>query len=318
MPNQRPDIDRRRFVQALTAPAAVPFLGALAGAAAQNSAQAAEPAKRPETSPAAGPDIIDCNVHLFDWPFRTLKYAGADALAAKLRKHRIAQAWAGNFEAVLHSQYDVANRRLAEECRTRGDGMFVPIGTVNPAGPDWAEDLRRADENYHVAGVRLYPTYHDYGLDHPEFPKFLADAGRRGLLVQIVLRMEDERCIYPLLVTKPADVGPLVELLPKVPQAKVQLINSAGRLLGKHVPALVRDTQATFDIAATEGVGGVEQLLRGKNYSYHGAIPIDRLTFGTHAPFFPCESALLKLFESPLDLSQLELLMHKNAERLMA
>lgn len=305
--NDRRAIDRRRFVQALMLPAALPMAAALAQSAAQ-AVSAAAP---------SGPDIIDCNVHLFDWPFRKLKYARTDALAAKLRKHRITKAWAGNFEAVLHTQYDAANRRLAEECRSQGEGMFVPIGTVNPGGPDWEEDLRRCHETYRVAGLRLYPAYHGYGLDHADFAKLLAAATKRGLLVQIVLRMEDERCHHPALVIGAVDVGPLVEVLQKQPQAKVQLINSAGRLLGKHVTALVRDTQVTFDIAATEGNGGVDQLLKGTNYSYTGAIPIERLVFGSHAPFFPCESALLKLFESPLDLAQLEMLMHTNAKRLM-
>jgi predicted TIM-barrel fold metal-dependent hydrolase len=207
---------------------------------------------------------------------------------------------------------------LAEECRAKGNGMFVPIGCVDPHGPDWEEDLRRLHESYRMAGVRLYPAYHGYGLDHAEFAKLLAETAKRGLLVQIVLRMEDERCHHPALVIGAVDVGPLVGVLPKVPQAKVQLINSGGRLLGKHVTALVRDTQVTFDIAAIEGNGGVDQLLKGKNYSYTGAIPIERLTFGSHAPFFPCESALLKLFESPLELAQLEQLMHANAKRLIA
>jgi hypothetical protein len=44
---------------------------------------------RPAGSP---PDIIDVNVHLFDWPFRKLKYGQTRALLAKLRKHRIVQA----------------------------------------------------------------------------------------------------------------------------------------------------------------------------------------------------------------------------------
>lgn len=300
-------MDRRSFVQAMMLPAALPVAAALADSAVQ----AAEPAA------AAGPDIIDCNVHLFDWPFRKLKYARTEALAAKLRKHRITKAWAGNFEAVLHTQFDAANRRLAEECRSKGEGMFVAIGTVNPGGPDWEEDLRRCHEAYRMAGVRLYPAYHGYGLDHADFTKLLAEAAKRGLLVQIVLRMEDERCHHPALVIGPVDVGPLVKLLPKLPQAKVQLINSGGRLLGNHVTSLVRETQVTFDIAATEGNGGVEQLTKGTNYSYTGAIPVERLAFGSHAPFFPCESALLKLFESPLDLDQLEKLMHANARRLI-
>ena len=311
-------IDRRSFVQALMLPAALPVAAALTHSRTQAAEQgaAAEPA-------ATGPEIIDSNVHLFDWPFRKLKYANTEALAAKLKKHRITKAWAGNFEAVLHSQFDAANRRLAEECRSKGAGMFVPIGSVNPGGPDWEEDLRRCHEDYRMPGVRLYPAYHGYGLDHADCAKLLVEAAKRGLLVQIVLRMEDERCHLPALVIGAVDVGPLVELLPKLPQApnlpqaKVQLINSAGRLLGNHVTNLVRQTQVTFDIAATEGNGGLGQLIAGKNYSYTGAIPVERLLFGSHAPFFPCESALLKLFESPLDLAQLEQVMYGNAVRLI-
>jgi len=303
-------IDRRSFVKAAVIPA-LPIAAAIVSRRAQSAEQAA-------ASVPAIPDIIDTNVHLFDWPFRKLKYARTDALVAKLKKHRIVQAWAGSFEAVLQKQLDGVNRRLAEECRTRGQGMLIPIGSVNPALPDWDEDLRRCHEEYRMPGVRLYPAYHGYTLDHPEFARLIADAGMRGLLVQIVLRMEDER-VHHVATNIPAiNVAPLVDVLKKNPQAKVQLINSAGPLLGNNVPALVRETSVTFDIAATEGNGGVGKLIDGKNYSYRGAIPVDRLLFGSYAPFFPCESALMKLFESPLTLEQLQQLMNANARRLIS
>jgi uncharacterized protein len=168
-----------------------------------------------------------------------------------------------------------------------------------------------------MPGLRLYPAYHGYTLDHPEFARMLHEAAKRGMLVQIVMRMEDERVHHVALNIPAVNVSPLPEVWKKVPQAKVQLINSAGPLLGNNVSALVRDTQIMFDIAATEGNGGVGRLIEGANPSYRGAIPVDRLTFGSHAPFFPCESALMKLFESPLALEQLEKLMHANARRLI-
>jgi predicted TIM-barrel fold metal-dependent hydrolase len=308
----RLNIDRRSFVKASLLPATM----SLTGLAARPSGQVAE--STPAASTAAPPEIIDTNVHLFDWPFRKLKYARTEALVAKLRKHRITTAWAGSFEAVLHKQLDQVNRRLADECKTRGDGMLVPIGSVNPAWPDWEEDLRRCHEAYRMRGVRLYPAYHGYSLASPEFARLIAEAARRDLLIQIVLRMEDERVHHAAIDIGPVDVGPLAELLAKAPSAKVQLINSAGPLLGNHVAALVRETQVTFDIAATEGNGGVGRLMEGTNYSYRGAIPIERLLFGSHAPFFPCESALMKLFESPLTLEQLEKLMRGNAQQLIS
>lgn len=297
-----PAIDRRSFVKASLVSAALP------AAMAKSRAQAAEP------TPAA-PEIIDTNVHLFDWPFRKLKYARTEALITKLRKHRITQAWAGSFDAVLNKQLDLVNRRLADECKAHGEDMLVPIGSVNPAWPDWEEDLKRCHEQYRMRGVRLYPAYHGYTLDQPDFARLLAEAARRGMLVQIVLRLEDERVHQQSILIAAVDLSPLAGVLKKLPEAKVQLINSAGPLLGNNVAALVKETKVTFDIAATEGNGGVGRLIEGKNYSYRGAIPVERLMFGSHAPYFPCESALLKLFESPLTREQLEKLMHVNARR---
>ena len=311
MPYDRPAapaIDRRSFVKASLIP-----MFPIAAALANPSAQAAEPI--PGSAPT--PDIIDSNIHLFQWPFRKLKYAQTKPLVAKLRKHRVSQAWAGSFEAILHKQLDEVNRRLAEECRLHGDGLLVPIGSINPAWSDWEEDLRRCHEQYHMPGVRLYPAYHGYALDHPEFVRMLSEAAKRRMLVQIAMRMEDERVHHQAINVPLVNTSPLAEVLKKAPQAKVQLVNSAGPLLGNNVSALVRETQVTFDIAATEGNGGVGRLIEGTNPSYRGAIPVERLLFGSHAPFFPRESALLKLFESPLSLEQLEKLMHANARRLI-
>jgi predicted TIM-barrel fold metal-dependent hydrolase len=301
-------IDRRSFVKASLAPAAWPIATALTYASAHSAEQAA----------ASPPEIIDTNVHLFDWPFRKLKYARTEALVAKLQRHRITRAWAGSFEAVLNKQLDAINRRLAEECRAHGGDMLLPIGSVNPAWHDWEEDLRRCHEQYRMRGVRLYPAYHGYTLEHPEFTPLIAEAAKRGLLIQIVMRLEDERVHHQAIQVPNVSAAPLAEVLKKAPQAKVQLINSAGPLLGNNLAALVRETQVTFDIAATEGNGGVGRLIDGKNPSYRGAIPAERLLFGSHAPFFPCETALLKLFESPLTLDQLEKLMRGNAHRLLA
>jgi predicted TIM-barrel fold metal-dependent hydrolase len=308
---QRPVIDRRGFVKASVAGATLPLAAALASRAARSAEQAT-------TAASAPPEIIDTNVHLFDWPFRKLKYARTEALVAKLQKHRITQAWAGSFEAVLNKQLDGVNRRLADECRTRGGGMLMAVGSVNPAWPDWDEDLRRCYEQHRMRAVRLYPAYHGYTLDQPDFLRLLAEAGKRGLLVQIVLRLEDERVHHVSINVPNVNVSPLIDALKKTPAAKVQLLNSAGPLMGNSLSGLVRETQITFDIAATEGNGGVGRLIEGQNPSYRGAVPVERMLFGSHAPFFPCESALLKLFESPLSREQLEPLMNGNARRLLA
>jgi hypothetical protein len=93
-------------------------------------------------SPAVrSPGIIDTNVNLFDWPFRALKYRDTKALVAKLKKHRIIEAWAGSFEALLSKDMSGVNARLAAECREHGPGFLIPFGSVNLAWPDWEEVL---------------------------------------------------------------------------------------------------------------------------------------------------------------------------------
>ena len=64
-------IDRRRFVQTLLLPASI---------AGCRRADRLNGGCGTGGGGGAGPDIIDCNVHLFEWPFRKLKYARTEAL----------------------------------------------------------------------------------------------------------------------------------------------------------------------------------------------------------------------------------------------
>jgi predicted TIM-barrel fold metal-dependent hydrolase len=59
-----------------------------------------------------------------------------------------------------------------------------------------------------------------------------------------------------------------------------------------------------------EGVGGVANLL--------AKTPLSRVLFGSYAPLFYFESALLKLQESPLSDEQLGAIRCENARRLLA
>lgn len=289
------------------------------------AALAAGPALSGQPRASAGtdsgsPGIIDTNVHLFDWPFRRLKYGETSALVAKLRKHRVRQAWAGSFEGQLHKDVAGVNQRLAEECRAKGEGLLLPFGTVNPMWPDWEEDLRRCHEEYQMPGIRLHPPYQNYRLDHPEFARLVRMAAERGLIVQIAIEMEDARVHHPTLHAPTSDVAPLVPLLQELPQAKVQILHVGVALFSARFKGLIEQTNSSFDISGLESNGGVGRIIEGKSWGRAPAakLPLERILFGSHAPYFPLESALLKLMESPLTRPQLDAVMFANAERLLA
>ncbi len=74
-----------------------------------------------------------------------------------MRRHRITQAWAGSYEGLLHKNLDGVNARLTQECRANGAGILLPFGTINPALPDWEEDMCRCQEMYRMPGMPCAP-----------------------------------------------------------------------------------------------------------------------------------------------------------------
>jgi len=287
--------------------------GALLAAAAGTLAEQATAPARAEQPADPSPDhrpwpVVDVNVSLFSWPFRRLPHDTPEQLAGKLQSLAITQAWAGSFEGLLHRDLAGVNARLAEACRATPTGLLLPFGSVNPALPDWEEDLRRCHETHRMPGIRLHPNYHGYTLDDPAFARLLHLAAGRGLLVQLAASLEDTRTQHHLVRVADVDLAPLPDLLAKLPAAQVMLLNHTPR--GAAHQQLAAATSATFDIARVEGTDGIARLMES-------ATP-RRVVFGTHAPFLIPESGLIKVYESQLNEEQIGLLLAGNARRLLA
>ena len=269
-------------------------------------------------TPGEVPAITDTNIHLFQWPFRKVKYGDTRSLVEKMRKHRITQAWAANFEAVFTKSVDLTNARLAKECRENGKGVLIPFGTVNPAWPDWEEDLRRCHEVHKMPGIRIYPGYQTFDLNHPDFARLITEATKRGMLVQIVGDMDDTRVEHPIVKTWEFKLEPLVDIVKSIPGANVQLLNWNMYVNNELLTRLVTETNISFDIAWLESVGALGHSIEGK--SWEGSqtpVPVERFLFGSNAPIFPVEASTIKLFESPLTLQQMKAVMNQNARKLI-
>jgi uncharacterized protein len=120
--------------------------------------------------------------------------------------------------------------------------------------------------------------------------------------------------------TPAVDVTGLPELLAALPNLKVQLLNAFNAtepLRGQAGRRLIEQTQVTIDFSHVEGQGGLGKLIAGDRDSGRPPLPVERIVFGSHAPYFPCESAVFKLFESPLGRPELEKVMRGNAARFL-
>ncbi len=271
----------------------------------------------PVATPSAAPGIIDTNVNLFDWPFRALKYRATKALVAKLKKHRVIEAWAGSFEALLSKDMSGVNTRLAAECREHGPGFLIPFGSVNLAWPDWEEDVRRCHEVHKMPGLRIYPGYQPFDLGHPAMESLVKMTAERGLILQVVFGMEDPRVHHPTINVGPVTFAPLLQAVQSAPNAKVELLHFSGSGQSDDLSQFMTYRNTVMDISRLEGNGAVGRMIGSITGLPSARVPVERLLFGSHAPCFPVETAILKLIESPLDAQQLQAIMQENARRLL-
>jgi len=251
--------------------------------------------------------MIDTNVYLSRWPCRRLPLDETAALADTLRAAGINQAWTGSFDALLHKDIAAVNSRLAAACAKAAD-LLVPFGAVNLTLPDWLDDVRRCREQHNMRGIRLHPNYHDYTIADPRFTELLDRAAEHQLIVQIAVRMEDDRTQHPLLRVPAVDLAPLSAILKSHPTVQLELLNSGRDMTPAVLRLLAECPNAWLDFAMSEGVGGIGQL--------SSQFPFERILLGTYAPMFSVESSPLKLEESELGNALRERVIRANAETL--
>jgi predicted TIM-barrel fold metal-dependent hydrolase len=250
---------------------------------------------------------VDVNVTLGRWPFRRVPGdESGTALAQRLRARGVTQAWVSHFDALLHTDLAAVNARLAEECRR--EPLWLPFGAVNPTLPEWRDDVRRCHEVHRMPGLRLFPNYHGYTLSQPVAAELLEEAGKRRLLVQVALNMEDERTQHPLVRVPAVDAAPLADLVRRWPGLKVIVLNQRPGP-PRRVRALIEAGAVFFDISMVEGTGGVAKFAE-----VAGA---ERVLFGSHAPLYYWDAASLKIQECGLTPALEERIRHANARALL-
>src|SRR5262249_12838440 len=139
--------------------------------------------------------------------------------------------------------------------------------------------------------------------------RLLEKAAERGLVVQIVVRMEDERTQHPLMQVAGVDLRPLPGVIAKVPKARIQISNAAFEPRDDTLLLLARSGNVFFDFANVERLGGLGRMIQ--------RVGRERVVFGSHFPLFYPESALLKMQESAVKGEDAQAIQHTNARALL-
>ena len=133
--------------------------------------------------------------------------------------------------------------------------------------------------------------------------------------------MEDPRVHHPSINVAPVTLRPLLKAMTAVPEAKIQLLHFSGATFPPSnqgdFAQFISKPNTFLEISRLEGNGAIGRLLGVIDGLPSLRAPLDRISFGSHAPYFPIETALLKLIESPLDPAQLRAITRDNAHRLL-
>lgn len=215
-----------------------------------------------------------------------------------LREAGVKQAWAGSFDSLFHKDVHGVNERLADACRSIGDGIFVPFGCVNPTLPDWEEDVLRIDETFQMPGIRLHPAYHGYALDDPRFARLLELADERRLIVQLVAQITTERHALLTPHTVPLDVKSLSKAAAARPNLPIIIYGSLPK-----------------NVAALKSLAAQSNTYVG--WSVDNPFLENRIVFGSTAPMSDARTSLASLNQLGLAENELAGIRGENAARIM-
>ena len=226
--------------------------------------------------------VVDVNVWLGTWPFQYFYEDRASRLEDLLENEGVTTALVCSPEAAFNPDTAEANRRLAKAVGQ--SERLKPVMTLNPVMANWRDLLARyRDEG--VAAVRLMPGYHVYSPTDTcavELVEELARGG--GPLLTVQMRIEDERTHHARCQIPGVDAAALMELAGRFPKLPI-LAMCAYR--HEAVELTTKSKNIHVELSHVESMNTVPALLK--------SAPVDRLLFGSHAPFLYLRAMVMKV-----------------------
>ena len=240
------------------------------------------------------------------WPYRLASAADADALRAYAERLGLRTLWVSHLASLFGFDTRTGNEAVLRACAD--DPLFRVFATLDPREPGWRGELDEATAAG-ARGVRVAPGFHRYDVDL--LVPVLDDCTKRGLPVQVIVRLDDGRVRHPLSPAVDVEVHRLADLVRTHPSAPLLLSGlkhpewtELHRHLGDRTPASVR-----LDLWHVNGPTHVADGF--------GDDP-ERWVFGSGFPVQTPEATALQLAASSLTPDALRAITSGNARALLA
>lgn len=233
--------------------------------------------------------LIDSNAYIGHWPFRQIRHNSCKTRLELMDQYGIDLSVISNLNGIFYKNTHAANQELHNEIKSSSSfiNRFVPFAVINPIYSGWKDDLEDSVRTMGMKGVRLYPKYHGYALDHPNCIELVQRVRDMGLPIAFSLRMVDSRPSSWLDIKMEWALKDLIPIMKKVPDAKYLILNVANSTsLSNEETALLQSVKFVMDTS------GRNIIDLGELLKIYGN---DKFAFGTHSPILDYRTGLLRI-----------------------
>jgi predicted TIM-barrel fold metal-dependent hydrolase len=276
--------------------------------------------------------IVDANAYVGDFPWRRID-ADADDVVEHMDREGIDQAVVSSFDAVFYRNVHEGNRELAESVDRYRDRL-IPFATINPIYPQWREDLKECIEELGMEGVRLFPLYHDYAIDHPAVTELMDFCAERDVPVMFVSALEDKRQHHRNWKIRDFEdagnnswsdqhVNALISVLKQSPETDVIIANAwnaADRIVEETTTAYPHGVRLNNKVRSGETLFILNDLYmfflhQGEEIAEN--IGVDRLVTGSKIPLYNFDAHYIYNEEFPATEAERDRIQHGNILNLL-
>lgn len=246
------------------------------------------------------------------YPFRHLREHTLDDWLMRARRAGVSRAVISGYDQLFAQNglecWPIWVDRIARHAEVRDRLECWPV--VNPAMPG---ELRRLGESLRhtpARGIRLLPNYHSYRLWDSHVADLMALAREHDLIVQVFIRIVDERWQW-MLHTPAVDAAQDIAYLTSIFQQNRLLVSggSPGELQGM-AERFRAHPSLHADISRVRGpIFALDNIDR--------SLPLHRLVLGTLWPMQIMEASIWEITTSRLSADQQQAILWGNVQALL-
>lgn len=246
----------------------------------------------------------DVNCFLGNWPFRRLRHNTLHDLQAVHAKNGFSLGYVASLSSIFNNDPIESEEELYDILK---GSSYRQIYTVNPTLPALSRNIAEGVERFNIAGVRIYPGYHQFKLDDPCMRELRAVLKKYNLPLYVTAKIEDERLNY-MITPRTVSCEEMMALTELMQDVKI-LFTGVMTYEAVQMKEVINSSPNVFvETSYFKGPTGCMEYALSE-------LSADKLLFGSAYAYLCFKSALLQIETASIQEEQKRKVLAENAAR---